>query len=132
MTLAELTARWEERRDEYVRLRVQVDGGTLVAQMLGELRAAIPDRSDELLTLSHAAEACGYSADHLGRLVRDAALKNYGRKHAPRVRLGDLPRRPRRPVGLRERNRTQYDAVTDARSLRSRQRRGGTDDPAQN
>ena len=35
----------------------------------------------------------GYSEDHLGRLVRAGTLRNYGRKGAPRVRRGDLPRR---------------------------------------
>lgn len=46
---------------------------------------------DELLTLADAAKACGYTADHLGRLVADGKLANHGRKNAPRIRRADLP-----------------------------------------
>ncbi len=34
-----------------------------------------------------------YSADHLGRLVREGKLPNAGREGAPRIRLQDLPRK---------------------------------------
>ena len=93
MTLAELRARWEERRDEYARLDVRVHGAKLVDQLLGELQQLGANRDDDLLGLTHAATACDYSADHLGRLVRDGTLTNYGRPRAPRVRRGDLPRK---------------------------------------
>ncbi|MFZ5625226.1 MAG: hypothetical protein ACOY71_12525 [Gemmatimonadota bacterium] len=45
---------------------------------------------DEPLTLKEAARLTGYSIDHLCRLVREGKLANVGRKHAPRVRRGDL------------------------------------------
>lgn len=53
-------------------------------------------RSDagELLTLAGAAEVCGYTADHLGTLVRNGKLTNYGRRNAPRVRRDELPIKP--------------------------------------
>jgi len=50
--------------------------------------------SGELLTLEQAASVSGYSGDHLGTLIRSGKLANYGRKHAPRVRRGDLPVKP--------------------------------------
>jgi hypothetical protein len=58
-----------------------------------ELEAALQAQDVELLTLTEAAELSGYSADHLGRLVRSGALKNHGRPNAPRVRRGDLPKK---------------------------------------
>ena len=58
-----------------------------------ELEAALRVQNAELLTLTEAAEASGYSADHLGRLVRNGSIKNYGRRNAPKVRRGDLPRK---------------------------------------
>ncbi len=46
---------------------------------------------EEPLTLGEAAEASGYSADHLGRLVRDGKILNAGRQGAPLIRRADLP-----------------------------------------
>jgi len=43
------------------------------------------------LTLREAARESGYSADHLGALVRDGEIPNAGRKGAPRIRRADLP-----------------------------------------
>ena len=59
-----------------------------------ELERALQEQDNELLTLTAAGEASGYSADHLGRLVRQGALENLGRPNAPKVRRGDLPRKP--------------------------------------
>ncbi len=86
------------------------------------IEQATREQDDEPLTLSEAAARSGYSADHLGRLIRDGRLTNVGRHGAPRVRAGDLPSRPtpastdvaRIPHGA-------YDPSTDARSLLSRQ-----------
>ena len=49
-----------------------------------ELERALPEQNNELLSLAAAGEASGYSADHLGRLVRQGALGNLG------VAIGDL------------------------------------------
>lgn len=43
------------------------------------------------LTLREAARESGYSADHLGALVREGEIPNAGRKGAPRIRRADLP-----------------------------------------
>ena len=125
MTFDEFRTSWEKRRDDYARLPAQVNAASLIEQMLGELNEVTARETTQLLTLTQAAHVSGYSADHLGRLVRSGKLTNYGRRHAPRVRSGDLPRRARRWAGLRELNQTQYDPVTDARSLRSLNRQGG-------
>lgn len=127
MTLDELRSRWEKRRDEYANLRAQIDAATLIEQLLAELQTVSIDQSATLLTLTQAAVACGYSADHLGRLVRTGQLTNYGRRHAPRVRLGDLPQRARRWTSPGVSDQTKYDPVADAYSLRIRQRPGARD-----
>ena len=92
MTLAELRAAWTERRDEWRRLGVQVDGAKLCEELLRDLDEL--DASGEtLLTLVEAEGESGYSADHLGRLVRSGAIPNAGRPNAPRIRRRDLPRK---------------------------------------
>ena len=59
-----------------------------------ELEAAVRGGAQELLDLKEAARESGYSADHLGRLVRDGKIPNAGRRNAPKIRRIDLPRRP--------------------------------------
>jgi len=59
--------------------------------MLAELGAAL-----EALSLPQAASESGYSADHLAREVRVGRIPNAGRRGAPRIRRGDLPRKPGR------------------------------------
>ena len=59
-----------------------------------ELEAAVRGGAHELLDLKEAARESGYSADHLGRLVRDGKIPNAGRRNAPKIRRIDLPRRP--------------------------------------
>jgi hypothetical protein len=58
-----------------------------------ELEVTLAAGDGELLTLQGAAKFSGYSADHLGRLIRQGTLRNVGRPRAPRVRRGDLPRK---------------------------------------
>ena len=93
MTLAELRSEWVRRRDEWHRLTVLVDGAKLVAEFLADLDQ-LDASAEQLLTLVEAAEESGFSADHLGRLVRSGSLPNAGRPNAPRIRRRDLPRKP--------------------------------------
>lgn len=50
----------------------------------------------EALTLQQAAAESGFSYSTLEKMLRTGDLENVGRKRAPRVRRGDLPRKPRR------------------------------------
>ena len=45
-----------------------------------------------------AARESGYSADHLGRLVRDGRIPNAGRPGAPRIARSHLPRKTQAPA----------------------------------
>ena len=35
-----------------------------------------------------------FNDDHIGYLIRQGKLKNYDKRGAPKVRRGDLPRKP--------------------------------------
>ncbi len=70
----------------------------------GELERALHHVADETLSLAEAAAASGFTADHLGSLIRRGRIPNAGRPNAPRIRRSDLPSkkaggpgRPRRP-----------------------------------
>jgi hypothetical protein len=69
-----------------------------------ELEEALRRNDDEPLTLAQAATESGYSADHLGREIARSKIPNAGRRNAPRVRRGDLPKKPgalpRSPLGM--------------------------------
>lgn len=118
-----LRQRWLTRRDELRRLHALVDGATLCDELLGELDRLADDAANELLPLRRAAAESGYTADHLGRLLREGKLANAGRANAPRIRRGDLPRKPRRAVAAGPER--AYDPDADARSLVSRLQHGG-------
>jgi hypothetical protein len=119
----EVLARWRRRREEWTRLGVQVDGAKVAEEVLADLEALLAAARDVPLTLQEAARESGYSADHLGRLVRQGKIPNAGRPSAPRIRRRDLPRRARAAVA--DVARAAYDAGADARKLVSR-RKGGT------
>lgn len=86
-----------------------------------ELEALLHEEENALLSLAEAAGVTGYSTDHLGRLVRQGRLPNAGTKHRPRIRHGDLPRRPRRQP-IAGASADLYDPTADARSLASRRK----------
>ncbi len=81
-----------------------------------ELEATLKAVGDETLTLVEAAALSGYSADHLGHLVRHDKLRNVGRKNAPRIRRADLPikspTRPGRPPRPNQRDGGQVMKLT--------------------
>jgi len=96
----------------------QVNAALLVRQIVASLRRVRESALAETMSITEAAERTGYSAEHIGRLVRQGRLPNAGRKNAPRVRLGDLtlevkPKLAGKSVRL-------YDQLSDARSLRVR------------
>ena len=115
MTEVEFSAKWETEQAAGLRSRTRVSSLDLMAQWQAngkvlrsfgatsqaeavercamELEQALADEEGELLSLQQAARISGYSADHLGRLIRQGLLRNDGRPRAPRVRRGDLPRK---------------------------------------
>jgi hypothetical protein len=69
----------------------------------------------EALTLAQASTESGYSVAHIGRLISDGAIENIGKRHAPRVTRGSLPRKPQTP---RTRSSTAEEADLVSRAFR--------------
>jgi len=99
--LSALAERW--RADALV---IEGYGAPQLAQALrrcaDDLEAAQRDDGAELLTLAGAERESGYSRDRLRHMVADGDIANAGRKGAPRIRRGDLPRKSKatRSVGF--------------------------------
>ena len=96
--ISAVIARWLQRSEEWGRLGVTVDGGKLASEVVEDLRGLEVATADDMLTLTQAAEVTGYTDDHLGRLVREGKLTNYGEKHSPRVKRSELPMKPARTM----------------------------------
>jgi hypothetical protein len=86
--------RWRAEGQRLKRLGALVDAGKLLDEVLGDAEALFEAEDNDVLTLTAAADESGYSADHLGRLVREGLVRNAGRKNAPKIRRADLPRKP--------------------------------------
>lgn len=114
--ISDVIERWEAKRGEFARYSAQVDGAALVTEMLADLESLAA--CETAVSLSVAAAQSGYCADYLSRLIREGKLTNYGRKHAPRVRLSECPTKPRLAVSSQK----SYDPRADARSLVSSRR----------
>ena len=88
----DLVVEWrlEAARMEVRGLRESV---RLIRSMADQLEAVLGREDSEILTPREAARESGYSADHLGRMVREGRIRNAGRPGAPRIRRSDLPRK---------------------------------------
>ena len=114
MIPSELVTAWLARAEE---LRpYAAPAAEAFERAAAELRAALHEESLGTVNLEEAAAISGYSADHLGRLVKDGTIPNAGRKNAPRIRRCDVPRKAtagasREPdPSLRARSRSQVAA----------------------
>lgn len=94
MTRTEFIGKWAQRAEELGRLSASVDGRRLISEFLAELERLFLEEECEILTLEEAAQYSGYSADHIARSIRHGSIENAGRLGRPRVRRGDLPRKP--------------------------------------
>jgi hypothetical protein len=82
-----------------------------------EIEAAVKAANDEQLTLEEAERESGYTRDHLRHLVADGAIPNAGRSGRPRIRRGDLPRKPSAPPPAAGAYNVDADALNIARRL---------------
>ena len=90
-----------------------------------ELEAALRRRNETTLTLTDASRESGYSADHLGRLVRDGKIPNAGRPGAPRIARGDLPHKAGALAESRLAARPSLREVSTVQIVQSVIERGG-------
>ncbi len=91
--VASLSRTW---RDQARTLDLYDDsrGASILRRLAAELDGALAGMEDEPLTIPEAVKLSGYSADHLRHLVATGQIPNVGRKGSPRIRRGDLPRKP--------------------------------------
>jgi hypothetical protein len=108
MALADLVATWTARAEELA--PYAAPAAEAFRRAAAELEAELRAKNEEALTLEQAAEESGYAADSLRHMVSDGKVPNAGRLGAPRIRRGDLPRRPRATASA-------YDPNEDALSL---------------
>lgn len=91
--VAAAAAIWRLRAEEERQLGAEAQARTL-EWCADQLETRAREWEDEKLTLEAAADESGYSRDHLSRLIAEEVLPNAGKKHAPRIRRRDLPRKP--------------------------------------
>jgi hypothetical protein len=99
-----LAQRW---RDEaaLLRRRAAPAQADVLESCAAELEAWVRERELEVLTLDRASEETGFSYSALEKMVRAGKVANVGRKGRPRVRRGDLPRKPtQRPAKVGDRS----------------------------
>ena len=70
---------------------------TAIERCADDLDATLVERDETTFSLVEAARESGYSAEHLGRLVRDGRIPNAGRPGAPRIARAHLPRKAHAP-----------------------------------
>jgi hypothetical protein len=107
----DLPALWRERA-ETLRTYGDPNSARLWDIAAVELERALEVFAGETLSLRDAARESGFTADHLGALVKRGKIPNAGRKGAPRIHRHDLPPnkrpggrgRPSRPKSVPSRN----------------------------
>ena len=91
--MADLAKRWSAEAESLSRWGDD-RGASILRVCAAELSAEVRAQDDEELTITAAAAASGYSADHLRALVASGEIPNAGRKGSPRIYRKDLPRKP--------------------------------------
>ena len=107
--------KWRALAVQFARYDSRASAARLIEDLLADVERIEIREQDAPLSLTEAARESGFSADHLGRLVRAGHLRNAGRKGAPRIRRCDLPRRtgtvgPQQRVGI-NREQIARDAI---------------------
>jgi hypothetical protein len=111
---SDLAAAWRDRAGD---LRPYAPAAAVAWERAAdELDEALREAADESLTIGEAAAESGYSERRLRELIAAGQIPQAGRRHAPRIRRGDLPRRPGRT------HCDDYDPHADAAELLAQQR----------
>lgn len=113
-TPGDLPAQWRERA-AFLHEYGDPNSARLWQLAAAELEHALKALGEETLSLVEAARVSGYTADHLGHLIKTGKLPNAGRRNASRIRRADLPTKsPTRP------GRTPQASVKNIHKLKSR------------
>ena len=108
--MTELITAWRERSVDHDR-HGNVGAARTYELVADELEASLRGKDEEIVTLAVAAQESGFSEDHLGRLVREGRIPNAGRKGSPRVRRGDVPKKPQAGSAAVATRRSNDDVV---------------------
>ena len=92
---------------------------TAIERCADDLDTTLVERDEPTFSLVEAARESGYSADHLGRLVRDGKIPNAGRPGAPRIALKDLPRKAHAPSAPRLAEESRRGEVSNVQIVES-------------
>ena len=91
-----LPANWR-RHAKALRRYASESPAVALERCAAELEDTLRKRDETTFSLVEAARESGYTATHLGRLVRDGRIPNAGRPGAPRIARKDLPRKAQTP-----------------------------------
>ena len=117
-TIEGLPAKWRRQAKSLRRYGGDTPAAAL-ERCAADLEAALVERDETTFSLVEAARESGYSADHLGRLVRDGKIPNAGRPGAPRIALKDLPRKASAPAEPRLAEKRRSGDVSNAQIVQS-------------
>ncbi|MFH1833457.1 MAG: hypothetical protein ABH877_00415 [bacterium] len=112
MVLGDLVSEWRATAKLF-RGHEQATTAVAYEKCADALEEALALESEAALTLHEAAAESGYTADHLGRMVREGKIPNAGMPGSPLIAKRDLPRKP--DVAPRS-VRTQIDRAQIVRS----------------
>ncbi len=113
-----LPGTWRRRAKALRRYGVETPA-TALERCAAELEDTIAERDETTFSLVEASRESGYSADHLGRLVRDGKIPNSGRPGAPRIARRHLPRKAHMPAGPRLAEKRRSGDVSNAQIVQS-------------
>ena len=117
-TVEGLPATWRRRAKGLRRYGVETPA-TALERCAEELDATLVERDETTYSLVEASRESGYSADHLGRLVRDGKIPNVGRPGAPRIARRDLPRKASPPAEPRLADKPYRRELSNAQIVQS-------------
>ena len=115
----DLPTEWRERA-QLLREHGAPEQARLAEHFAAELDQVLAAGGDEVLSLVEAARESGYSAGHLGSLIKRDVIPNAGRPGSPKIRRSDLPtKEPKRPG--RPPKKSEAAAIKIANALREKE-----------
>ena len=117
-TVKSLPATWRKRAKGLRRYGGETPA-TALERCADDLEATLVEQDETTFSLVEASRESGYSADHLGRLVRDGKIPNAGRPGAPRIALRDLPRKAHAPAEPRLAEKRRSGDVSNVQIVQS-------------
>ncbi len=117
-TIEGLPANWRRQAKSLRRYGGETPA-TAIERCADDLEATLVERDEATFSLVEASRESGYSADHLGRLVREGKIPNAGRPGAPRIALQDLPRKASPPAEPRLAEKPRRSDLSNAQIVQS-------------